>query len=162
MRLRQLISACEITRKIHDLKPRLEEPLLITQLILVYSTPINIRFRMEEKQFDVDGVYNVRYEIMKKRIDKAVVKETEERVTQPGYISVIYSMEKELIEYSRYIEFLQAHGYIKSDPEHLQLGELQGVQGLKAIRLEVEMGKASKDHSNGDLDLLEVVWKIGD
>ncbi len=30
---------------------------------------------MDEKRFDVDGAYNARYEIVKKRIDKAYVKE---------------------------------------------------------------------------------------
>jgi hypothetical protein len=162
LRLHQLISACEIAGKINDLIPKLEEPLSITQLILVHSTPINIRFSMEEKQFGVDGAYNVRYEIMKKRIDKAVVKGTGERVTQPGRIAVIYTMEKELAEYSGYIEFLQAKGYLKNEPEYLLLEDLQGVQGLKAIRLEVELEKGPDDKSNAVMDTLEISRKIGD
>ena len=35
------------------------------------------------------------------------------RITQPDPIAVIYSMEKELGEYHRYIEYLQAMDYIK-------------------------------------------------
>ena len=160
LRLHQLISACEIARKIAGLQPKLEEPLAITQLILVHSSPINIRFRQEEKQFDVDGAYNVRYEIMKKRIDKAVVKGTEERVTQPGHIAVIYTMDKERDEYARYIEYLQAKGFLRNEPEHLLVEDLQGVQGLKAIRLEVELQKASSPEAAAER--MELARKLGD
>ena len=162
LRLRQLISSCEIASKIHDLGPKLEEPLSITQLILVHSSPINIRFRLEEKQFDVDGAYNIRYEIMKKRIDKAVIKGTKERITQPGHIAVIYTIEKERAEYDRYIKYLRAQGYFKQDPEYLQLEELQGVQGLKAIRLEVNVEKILDEKSMADLDVLKVVRKTAE
>ena len=54
-------------------------------LVLVQSTPLSIRFRDDEKQFDVDGAYNARYEIVKKRIDKATVKETGERPDPARY-----------------------------------------------------------------------------
>jgi hypothetical protein len=37
---------------------------------------------MDEKRFDVDGTYNARYEVVKKRIDKANIKGTKERITQ--------------------------------------------------------------------------------
>jgi hypothetical protein len=161
LRLHQLITACEIARKIDDLQPELEEPLSITQLILVHSTPVNIRFRMDEKQFDVDGSYNVRYEIMKKRIDKAVISGTEERITQPGHIAIIYSMEKERVEYARYIEFLKDQGYIKNDPEYLKLDALQGVEGLKAIRLEVNLQRADSKPATS-MDTLEILRRIGD
>lgn len=160
LRLHQLLSACEIARKIKDLQSILEEPLMITQLILVHSSPINIRFRMEEKQFDVDGAYNVRYEIMKKRIDKAVIKGTGERITQPGHVAIIYTMEKERAEYDRYIEYLQSRGYVKNKPEYHQLEELQGVQGLKAIRLEVEVDRDPEPESGIGHNSLEVVKKI--
>ncbi|WP_143473444.1 GAF domain-containing protein [Flavilitoribacter nigricans] len=141
LRLYQLIAACEIARKIADLQPELEVPLSITQLILVHSAPVNIRFRIEEKQFDVDGAYNVRYEIMKKRIDKAVIKGTDERITQPKRIAVIYTSEKERTEYARYFEYLLAHEYIEPSIEYFDLEELQGVQGLKAARLAVALGE---------------------
>ena len=41
---------------------------------LVHDEPMAIRFRADEKKFDVDGAYNMRYEIIKKRIDKALIK----------------------------------------------------------------------------------------
>ncbi len=161
LRLQQLISCCQIARKLDDLKSRMEVPLLVTQLILVHSSPVNIRFRMEEKQFDVDGAYNVRYEIMKKRIDKAVIEGTKERITQPGHIAVIYTMEKERVEYARYIEYLEALGYLKGAPEYLQLGQLQGVQGLKAIRFKVALeGEKESGKKGVDPDTLEIVKKM--
>jgi hypothetical protein len=42
----------------------------------VYNEKIDIRFRMDEKRFDVDGAYNSYYEIIKKRLDKAHVKDS--------------------------------------------------------------------------------------
>ncbi len=43
-------------------------------MLLVHSNPLAIRFRIDEKRFDVDGAYNARYEIIKKRVDKANIK----------------------------------------------------------------------------------------
>ena len=58
-------------------------PLQATHLVLVQHAPLSIRFRFDEKRFDVDGAYDIRYEIVK-RIDKALIKGATERVTQPG------------------------------------------------------------------------------
>ena len=41
----------------------------------------SIRLVME-KRFDVDGAYNIRYEIIKKRIDKAHIKNTQENMKE--------------------------------------------------------------------------------
>src|SRR5207237_545652 len=84
-----------------------------------------IRFRFDEKRFDVDGAYNVRYEIMKKRIDKAVVLGTTERLTQPGKIAIVYSQAAEAAEYRDYIAYLQAQGYLQGEVEKLELEERQ-------------------------------------
>jgi len=81
LRLWQLIALCDITRKVADLKDALPVPLSTAQLVFVYNNPISIRFRMDDKQFDVDGAYNIRYEIIKKRIDKALIDGTTERLT---------------------------------------------------------------------------------
>jgi hypothetical protein len=139
LRLRQLIMCCEIARRVHLLKRKIEVPLEVTQLVLVQDVPLTIRFRLEEKKFDVDGSYSVRYEIVKKRIDKAQLKDSDERVTQPNQIAIIYSLEKEAAEYLRYIDFLQANGELKEKIEQLDLQELQGVSGLKALRVEVNL-----------------------
>src|SRR5690606_25090085 len=105
LRLWQILSMAEIAVKTAALSPQLKVNLETTQLILVQSTPLSIRFRMDEKRFDVDGTYNVRYEIIKKRIDKALIKGTQERLTKPGSIAIVYTQEKEALEYKGYIEF---------------------------------------------------------
>ena len=69
---------------------------------------LSIRFRQDEKQFDVDGAYNIRYEIVKKRIDKAYIKGTSERLTQPGKIAIVYSRDKEIGEYRTTYRILTA------------------------------------------------------
>jgi hypothetical protein len=128
---------CETENIIQRLKPSLQTKLDICSLILVHSNPLAISFRMEEKKFDVDGAYNIRYEIMKKRIDKALVIETNERLTQPGKIAIVYSQDREAREYMNYLRYLQNINYIGSEVESLTLKDLQGVTGLKALRVEV-------------------------
>jgi len=118
-------------------------PLETTHLILVHSAPLSIRFRMDEKKFDVDGAYNIRYEIIKKRIDKSLVKNSDERITQPGKIAIIYSQEKDAVEYLKYIDYLKSKNLLEGEIENLELEELQGVSGLKAIRITVKIQKSS-------------------
>jgi GAF domain-containing protein len=136
-RLWQLVVMCEIGRKIEALQPELTHPLEITQLILVQNEPLDIRFRKDEKHFDVDGAYNIRYEIIKKRIDKAYIKDTTERLTQTGKISIVYTHEKEAAEYLKYIQYLQSMGCLTDEVERLELEDLQGAQGLKALRVSI-------------------------
>jgi hypothetical protein len=105
---------------------------------------------MEQKQFDVDGAYNARYEIIKKRIDKSHIKGTDERLTQPGKIAIVYSQNKDAYEYTNYLKYLQSEKLV-GEIEMLDLEDLQGVSGLKAIRVEVlyktkkQTGKNGKD-----------------
>ncbi len=129
-----LIKAARIT---HSLEKRLPLALQTTQLILAHSIPLSISFRNKERKFDVDGAYNIRYEIVKKRIDKVHTKDTNERLTQPGKIAIVYSQQKELNEYLEYIEFLQNENMVIGEVEHLELEELQGISGLKGIRFEI-------------------------
>lgn len=139
LRLWQLLVMCGVTRMSERLKATLKVPLDTTHLILVHDTPLSIRFRQDEKRFDVDGAYDIRHEIIKKRIDKAMIKGKSERLTQPGKIAVVYSHRREALEYREYIEYLESSGYLKRGLEHLDLQDLQGVQGLKALRVEVNM-----------------------
>ena len=138
LRLAQLIDMCEVTRIVNNMQSQLQVPLKTAQLIFVYSTPLSIRFRMDEKQFDVDGAYNVRYEILKKRIDKSLIEGTEERLTQAGKVAIIYLQEKERQEYLEYIDYLIHEGYITDEVEDFRIGRLQGVQGLQALRITVK------------------------
>lgn len=137
LRLWQLILNCGIVCQVKDMENKLSIPLQTAQLILVQNNPLSIKFRYDEKRFDVDGTYNVRYEIMKKRIDKAEIKGSEERLTQPGKIAIVYSHIQEEQEYLRYIEYLQSEKYLNKEVEKFELSEMQGVSGLKAIRVTV-------------------------
>ncbi len=134
-RLWQLILMCEVTRLVERNGRKLAVPLSTAQLIFVYNNALSIRFIMDEKQFDVDGAYNVRYEILKKRIDKAVIKGTGERLTQQGKVAIVWLQEKDRVEYLEYIHHLLQQGYITDNIEELELERLQGADGLKARRV---------------------------
>lgn len=137
LRLWQLTTMAGITGVARRVRPDLEVPLEMAHLILIQSLPLSIRFRVDEKKFDVDGSYNVRYEILKNRIDKAVVSGSGERLTQPDRLSIVYSQESEAEEYRRYLEYLTAAGYFEGRIETLELEDLPGVSGLKALRVSV-------------------------
>ena len=143
IRLWQLLVKVKVARSIKVLQPELPTKLDITQLILVHSSPFSIEFRQDEKKFDVAGAYNIRYEITKKRIDKAYVKGTKERVTQVGKIAIIYSHADEIEEYRDYIRFMMAQGYLTNNIEELELEDLKGASGLKALRLEIDFSDLS-------------------
>ena len=135
LRLWQLQVMCEMENAYYQLQPTFSIGLDVASMILVFNQPLSISFRMDEKQFDVDGTYNARYEIVKKRVDKAFIKGTKERVTQKGKISIIYSQKQDELEYLRYIKFLQSKNYLDTDVEIVELQDLQAVTGLKAIRV---------------------------
>ncbi|HEY3067244.1 MAG TPA: GAF domain-containing protein [Methylomirabilota bacterium] len=139
LRLWQLMVVCGISARADQLTATLPVPLRTTHLVLVQNTPLSIHFRFDEKRFDVAGAYDVRYEIVKKRIDKALIRGTNERVTQPGKIAIVYCQPAEAIEYRGYIEYLQHLGYVGPQVEDLDLEELQGVHGLRALRVTVTL-----------------------
>lgn len=135
LRLWQLETLCEMEQEHHKLKTTLAYPLDVTSLVLAFSAPLSIRFRMDEKRFDVDGSYNARYEVVKKRIDKAFVKNTSERLTQSDKIAIVYNSPAEEQEYLKYIKYLQHKGVLAETIEQLEVEDLQGVSGLKALRV---------------------------
>lgn len=135
----QIMVACGMARHTEHIKAELRVPLDTCHLILVNHTPLSIRFRYDEKRFDVDGAYDVRNEIIKSRIDKAVIKGTNERLTQPGRVAIVYSNPAESKETLRHIEFLQSQGFLLDDLEHLNLDDLPGVRGLRALRVGVNL-----------------------
>ncbi len=136
LRLWQLQTMCEMENIAFNERKNMEHELRVASLILVHSNPMAIKFRMDEKQFDVDGAYNIRYEIIKKRIDKANLKGTNERLTTPGKLAIVYSQDKDALEYIKYINFLQSRNQL-GKIEFLELEDLQGVSGLKALRVEI-------------------------
>lgn len=139
LRLSQLVNMCELTRRVAALSEELPMPLQTAQLVFAYTTPLNIRFRMDEKRFDVDGDYNVRYEILKKRIDKATILQGSERLTQAGMVSVVYLQDKDLEEYEEYLHYLHQANYVSGEVEHHIIDPLQSVNGLRALRFRVKM-----------------------
>ena len=136
LRLWQLQNMYEMEQIAHSMRKEMDHDLQVASLILVHSNPLAIKFRMDEKQFDVDGAYNIRYEIIKKRIDKANIKNTTERLTIPGKIAIVYSQNKDEREYIKYIKYMQSKNCF-GKLEKLELEDLQGVSGLRALRVEV-------------------------
>jgi len=139
LRLWQFMVACGLAREAERVKSELAVPLDTCNLILINHMPISIRFRYDEKRFDVDGAYDIRHEIVKSRIDKAAVSGTLERLTQPGRLAVVYSGLKEGREVGQHIEFLQHQGCFDNDIEYLDLEDLPDVRGLKAIRVGINL-----------------------
>ena len=150
VRLRQLIWTCKIVQDLRNFNnciPASQSEsrsdsnktvlLEVAPLILAYGNHITLKFRMDEKRLDVDGSYNIRYEIVKKRIDKSIIKGTKERLTQPDHIAIVYTHEKEAQAHRQHFEFLSAQELIKKEWEELDLEPLQGVKGLKALRVRV-------------------------
>jgi len=147
LRLWQLQVMCEMENTYYQMQSNFPVHLDVASMILVFNQPLSISFRMDEKQFDVDGTYNARYEIVKKRVDKAYIKGTKERVTQKGKISIVYSQKQDEIEYLRYVKFLQSKKYLDDDLEIVELQDLQAVTGLKAIRVSVLYHKDKDDQA---------------
>ncbi|WP_118950759.1 GAF domain-containing protein [Taibaiella helva] len=137
LRLWQLSSMAEVARLSHSLLQEMKKPLQTTQLIFVHNQPIDISFRADERKFDVEGAYNIRYQMIKKRIDKVHIRHTRERLTQPGTIALIYFHEKDVADYRPYIGYLQDTGMLAPQLEELELEDLQGLSGLKALRIGV-------------------------
>ena len=151
MKMWQLTVLAKAARLTHQLEKELSHPLRTTQLILSHGQTLSVLFRTEERKFDVDGAYNVRYEIVKKRIDKVRIKDTNERLTQPGKLAIVYSQARDATEYMEYIEFLQNQQLLKPGIEKFDLEELQGVIGLKALRVEINFDADSKQERKTEL-----------
>ncbi|SOD79872.1 GAF domain-containing protein [Spirosoma fluviale] len=133
----QLSSMVEVAHLTHRLLSGLPLPLQTTQLILAYAQPVDISFRQDERRFDVEGSYSIRYEVLKKRIDKAYIEGTQERLTQPNTIAIVYSHLSEVTDYLPFIADMQASGALLPDLEYLDLEPLQGVVHLKALRVRI-------------------------
>lgn len=138
IRLWQLKVTCEMERWHHQHKTKYPFPLEINSLVLVHNVKISIRFRMDEKNFDIDGAYNSKYEVIKKRIDKAFIKNTTERITQPQHLVIVYATDEDGAEYLEYIRELQKEGWLQPHEENFNVEDLQGISGLKAWRIALQ------------------------
>lgn len=135
LRLWQLSSMAAIARLTRSLLPKMPVPLQTTQLIFVHDQTIDICFRADERRFDVEGAYNIRYQMIKKRIDKVHIRHSEERLTQPDTLAIIYFHRSDLDDYMSYLQYLQETGVFLPHLEELELEDLQGVSGLRALRV---------------------------
>lgn len=148
LRLWQLQVICQMENEFYNNKQNYPLSLKVASLVFVFNKPINISFINDEKRFDIDGTYNARYEVIKKRIDKAYVKGTQTRVTEPGYITIIYSSDEDEHEYLPYIEYLRSKGILNDKTEKLELEDLQDITGLKAIKAGIVIQDKKKNDSS--------------
>lgn len=137
LRLWQLSSMATVTRMVRQLQPDLPVKLDTTQLIFIHNHPIDISFRADERKFDVEGAYNIRYQMIKKRIDKVRIRDSQERLTQPDKLALIYFSRRDIEDYLPFVKYLQETGILKPETEELDLEDLQGLSGLKALRLTI-------------------------
>lgn len=140
LRLWQLSSMAAVAKLTASLLPDMPIPLRTTQLVFIHNHTIDISFRADERKFDVEGAYNIRYQMIKKRIDKVHIRNTEERLTQPDKIVLIYFDSRDVEDYLPFIHYLQEKGTLNNDLEELDLEDLQGLSGLKALRVGVTAG----------------------
>ncbi|MFD2564823.1 GAF domain-containing protein [Aquimarina rubra] len=145
LRLWQLQVMCEMENEYYQFKQDLPVALDVASMVLVFNASLSVRFRMDEKRFDVDGTYNARYEVVKKRVDKAYIKGTDQRITEKGKLVIIYSQRSDEKEYIKYINFLQSKNYLEDEIEIVELEDLQGVTGLKALRVNILYSKNRED-----------------
>lgn len=138
LRYEQLRGMCDNGRVCFRLRDRYDMTLNVSHLVLVQHTTIDIfHDEQTEKLFDVQGTRDTRYEIVKKRIDKAVDTQQRERITQPGMLTVVYTNEHEWAEYQQYFRYLVREGWIDSHIESGTVEKLQGITGLKFSRVRI-------------------------
>ena len=118
-------------------KEQLTVPLETTQLILVHENTVDISYRIDERHFDVEGSYSIRYEVVKKRIDKVRLLNSNERLTQPGTIAIVYTHKNGIKPYIDKIGQLVKEGKLLQGVEYLDLEQLHGIGKLKAIRVKM-------------------------
>lgn len=137
LRLWQMQVMCKMVMLHEQTKKNLAFNMDLTSLIMVFSDPIAIKFRMDEKRFDVESNDDIRYELMKKRLAKAMVKNTNERLVQPHKLTIVYLNENDKSDYLNYIQFLQYKGYFFNEIEFVEVENLQDITNLQAIRLTI-------------------------
>lgn len=140
IRKAQISSMITIANKTFKALDELPISLVTTQLIFIHPNPLDIIFRQDERRFDVDGGYNIRYEVIKKRIDKARILGTNERLVQPNKIAIVYSSPRVEEDLREILDSLAAQGRISPEIEQVALEELQGIEQLKAFRVSVLVG----------------------
>ncbi|MEM1425589.1 MAG: GAF domain-containing protein, partial [Cyanobacteria bacterium P01_H01_bin.130] len=138
LRYEQLRAMCACARTGFRIEKHYDNQWQLTHLILTQGTPVDIvHDETTEKLFNVRGTRDTRYEIVKKRIDKARDAETGERITQPGQLTIVYATDDEVSEYQEYLRYLTREGLIAPEREHGEIESLQGANGLRYVRVRV-------------------------
>ncbi len=137
LRLWQLQVMCKVVIMHQDLKQNLSFDMDLTSLILVYNEPIFIKFRLDEKRFDVENNDDIRFEVIKKRLAKAMVKNTNERLVQANKLIIVYLNETDKKDYLSYIDFLKNQDYFIGETEDITVEDLQDITDLKALRVTI-------------------------
>jgi len=138
LRYEQLRGICHCARRAYSIQATFDTALEMTHLVLVQDLTVDI-FHDErtDRPFEVRGTRDTRYEIVKKRIDKAVDQDTRERITQPGQLTVVYSTGSERQQYEEYLRYLMREGWVAETIETGGVEPLQGVTGLKYLRVQI-------------------------
>lgn len=139
LRLWQLQVMCKMVLSHQKVKEQLSLDMNLTSLIMVYNEAVSIKFRMDEKRFDVEGNSDIRYEILKKRLSKALIKNTNERLVQDNKLAIIYLNETEKLQYINYIKFMQSKHYFEPEIEMVTIEDLQDITNLQAIRVSINI-----------------------
>ena len=139
LRYEQLRAICDCARTCFEMRDRFNTPLQVTHLVLVQETTVDIfHDEQTEKIFDLrSSTRDTRYEIVKKRIDKALDATTQTRITQPGMLTIVYSSQAEWTEYQQYLRYLAREGWVDSHIESSTVEKLQGITGLKFARVRI-------------------------
>ncbi|MEY4064659.1 MAG: hypothetical protein RIR26_867 [Pseudomonadota bacterium] len=153
LRLWQLMVMCGSAAEAVRMKPNLKVPFDLTHAVVVQDSPVNVTFDFDDKLFHVEGGADGRGEMLKKRVDGAVIKGTQERLSQPGKLAVVFSQERERVEYMEYFTFLAAQDCLMDDAEEYLIDEVQGMQGLRALRVSINL-KALLERGT---DLYEII-----
>ncbi|HEY9611043.1 GAF domain-containing protein [Allocoleopsis sp.] len=138
LRYEQLRAVCDCARTAFNFQTLYNTQMEVTHLALVQDQTVDIiHDENTEKLFEVRGTRDIRYEIVKKRIDKAVDEESRTRITQPGMVTLVYSTEEEWSEYQQYLRYLAREGWVDTEIQSGTVEPLQGITGLKFARVRV-------------------------
>lgn len=137
IRLWQLKTMIKLEQLYKTIQHNIPLEMEVCSLIFTTNSTLDITFKLDEKRFDVNGYNNAKYEIIKKRISKATVKGTHERISQPGKICIVYTDDSLKDEYIEYIHKLISEKRLNNDIEYLEIDDLQGISGLLALRVSV-------------------------
>ncbi|MDK3162402.1 GAF domain-containing protein [Kamptonema cortianum] len=138
LRYEQLRAVCECARTALKIQAQYDTQLELTHLVLAQDITVDIiHDEKTEKTFDVRGTRDTRYEIVKKRIDKALDSNSRDRITQPRMLTIVYSTEEEWQEYQQYLQYLIRESWLAPEIESGAVESLQGVEGLKFARVRI-------------------------